>query len=167
MTELAAALQRRGHEVHVFTRPGYGSGGVWPIDGVWYHYCPHNLSRSLVDEVQEMCRSFVWHFSQTEDYIGHFDVVHAHDWLASNAMVWIKQARPDHSAVLTMHSTEYGRCGNNFWSGDSAPIRDHERHGTYCADRVIAVRGVEKRGDVDVQPARLEVPGDPQWCAGA
>jgi glycosyltransferase involved in cell wall biosynthesis len=144
VTELAAALERRGHEVHVFTRPGYGSGGFSRIDGVWYHYCPHNCNRSMVDEVQEMCRSFVWHFLQTEDYIGHFDVVHAHDWLASNAMVWIKQGRGDHRAVLTMHSTEYGRCGNNFWSGVSARVRDHERHGTYCADRVIAVSGMLK-----------------------
>ncbi len=141
VTEMASALQRRGHEVHVFTHPGYGSGGVARIDGVWHHYCPHNLNRNFVDEIQEMCRSFVWHFFQTEDHIGHFDVVHAHDWLAANAMVWIKQGRPDHRAVLTMHSTEYGRCGNNFWSGVSARIRDHERHGTYCADRVIAVSG--------------------------
>ncbi len=139
VTELAAALQRRGHESHVFTRPGYGSGGAQQIDGVWYHYCPFSLSRVFVEEVQEMCRSFVWHFFQTEDHIGHFDVVHAHDWLASNAMVWIKQGRPDHRAVLTMHSTEYGRSGNAFWNGPSERIRDHERHGTYCADRVIAV----------------------------
>lgn len=69
VTELAAALQRRGHEVHVFTRPGYGSGGVCRIDGVWYHYCPHNLSHSFVDEIQKMCRSFAWHFIQTEDYL--------------------------------------------------------------------------------------------------
>jgi glycosyltransferase involved in cell wall biosynthesis len=144
VTELAAALQRRGHEVHVFTRPGYGTGGVWPIDGVWYHYCPHNLNRNFVDEIQEMCRSFVWHFSQTEDHIGRFEVVHAHDWLTSNAMVWIKNSRPDHRAVLTMHSTEYGRSGNHFWGGVSARVRDHERHGTYCADRVIAVSGVLK-----------------------
>ena len=75
VTELAAALERRGHEVHVFTRPGYGSGGISRIDGVWYHYCPHNLSHSFVDEVQEMCRSFVWHFFETENYIGKFDVV--------------------------------------------------------------------------------------------
>ncbi|PYU92254.1 MAG: glycosyltransferase family 1 protein, partial [Acidobacteria bacterium] len=34
VTELAAALQRRGHEVHVFTRPGYGTGGVAQINGV-------------------------------------------------------------------------------------------------------------------------------------
>ncbi len=144
VTELAAALQRRGHDIHVFTRPGYGSGGVWQIDNVWYHYCPHNLKPNLVDETQEMCRSFVWHFFQTEDYIGHFDVVHAHDWMAANAMAWIKQGRRDHHAVLTMHSTEYGRCGNNFWNGTSARIRDHERHGTYCADHVIAVSGALK-----------------------
>jgi glycosyltransferase involved in cell wall biosynthesis len=144
VTELAAALQRKGHEVHVFTRPGYGTGGVRQVDGVWHHWCPHRLAANLVDEVQEMCRSFVWHFFQAEDHIGCFDVVHSHDWLASNAMVWIKQGRPDHHAVLTMHSTEYGRCGNNFWNGSSARVRDHERHGTCCADRVIAVSGALK-----------------------
>ena len=144
VTELAAALERRGHEVHVFTRPGYGSGGVSRIDSVWYHHCPHNLNRSFVDEIQDMCRSFVWHFLETENHLGHFDVVHAHDWLTANAMVWIKQARGDHRTVLTMHSTEFGRCGNNFWNGASARIRDHERHGTYCADRVIAVSNALK-----------------------
>jgi len=28
VAELSAALERRGHEVHVFTRPAYGTGGV-------------------------------------------------------------------------------------------------------------------------------------------
>ncbi|MCL5097114.1 MAG: glycosyltransferase family 4 protein [Candidatus Omnitrophica bacterium] len=144
VTELAAALQRRGNDVHVFTRPGSGGSNVRQIDGVWYHYCAYSGNPNLVDDIQQMCRSFVWHFFQTEDYIGHFDVVHAHDWLASNSMVWIRQGRPDHRAVLTMHSTECGRCGNNFWGGTSARIRDHERHGTFCADRVIAVSGVLK-----------------------
>src|SRR6185503_1303361 len=141
---LAAALERRGHEVHVFTRPAYGAGGVYRIDGVWYHFCPHGLSPHLVDEVAEMCRSFVWHFFQSEDYSGHYDVVHAHDWLAADAVAWIKLGRPDHCAVLTMHSTEYGRSGNNFWGGVSARIRDHERNGTYRADRVIAVSNALK-----------------------
>ena len=48
-----------------------------------------------------MCRSFVWHSLQTEDYIGHFDVIHARDWLASNAMVWLKQSRWDNIAEKT------------------------------------------------------------------
>lgn len=139
VTELAAALERRGHEMHVFTRPGEGAVGVRRIDGVWYHFCPHALRRNLVEEVQEMCRSFVWHFFQSEDYAGRYDLVHAHDWLAASALIWIKRGRPDHPAVLTMHSTEYGRCGNNFWPGACQGIRDHEWQATACADRVIAV----------------------------
>ena len=145
VTELAAALERKGHEVHVFTRAGFGLSSVSQKDGVWYHYCGFEPSRNLVDDVQNMCRSFASFFFQTEDYVGHFDVVHAHDWLASNAMVWIKQGRPNHRTILTMHSTEYGRCGNCFWGGASERIRNHERHGTYCADCVIAVSGALKK----------------------
>ncbi len=85
-----------------------------------------------------MCRSFVHVFYAVEDAVGRFDVVHAHDWLASNAAVWIKEGR-GRRAVLTMHSTEYGRNGNRFLGGQSHRVQDHERHGTYCADRVITV----------------------------
>jgi glycosyltransferase involved in cell wall biosynthesis len=91
-----------------------------------------------VDEVNNMCRAFVQRFNEVEDYVGRFDVVHAHDWLASNAVVWIKEGR-GRRAVLTMHSTEYGRNGNRHYAGQSARVQDHERHGTYCADRVITV----------------------------
>src|ERR1043166_180844 len=38
-----------------------------------------------------------------------------------------------------IYSSEYGRCGNNFWPGQSARIRDQERSATDCADRVIVV----------------------------
>ncbi|MFQ5454958.1 MAG: glycosyltransferase family 4 protein [Nitrospirota bacterium] len=138
VTELAAALERKGHEVHLFTRMGEGQPYYDRVDGVHYHKCPFNLCPNFVDEINEMCRSFVYHFFQTEDYAGHFDIVHAHDWLSSNAVVWIKEGRGKKS-VLTIHSSEYGRCGNNFWDGNSARVRDHERHGTYCADKVITV----------------------------
>lgn len=99
---------------------------------------PFFWNLDFLEEIQSMCRSFVHHLFAAEDYMGAgFDVVHAHDWLASNAMVWIQQGR-GRKGILTIHSTEYGRCGNNFWGGRSARIRDHERHGTYCADRVSA-----------------------------
>ncbi|HXG11564.1 MAG TPA: glycosyltransferase family 4 protein [Gemmataceae bacterium] len=138
VTELAAALERRGNEVHVFTRMGHGQAPYDRIHGVHYHRCPFQLNPNFVDEVNNMCRSFVHHFFQVEDGIGRFDIVHAHDWLASNAAVWIKEGRR-HKTVLTMHSTEYGRNGNRHFGGQSARIADHERHGTYCADRVITV----------------------------
>lgn len=139
VTEVAAALERKGHEVHVFTRMGGGQPHLERIHGVWYHRCPFSLHPNFVEEIQNMCRSFVHHVFATEDHMGAgFDVIHAHDWLAALGMTWIKQGR-GRKGILTMHSTEYGRCGNNFWAGQSARIRDHERHGTYCADRVATV----------------------------
>ncbi|MBN2021573.1 MAG: glycosyltransferase family 4 protein [Pirellulales bacterium] len=138
VTELGAALQRRGHEVHVFTRAGQGQREYDEIHGVHYHRCHFALNPSFVDEVNNMCRSFVSCYNGVEDCVGRFDIVHAHDWLASNAAVWIKEGR-GRKAVLTIHSTEYGRNGNQFFGGQAPRVQDHERHGTYCANRVITV----------------------------
>ena len=138
VTELAAALQRRKHEVHVFTRQGHQQPPYDCVHGVHYHRCPFPLNPNFVDEVNNMCRSFVHTFFAVEDYVRRFDIVHGHDWLASNAVVWIKEGR-GRKTILTMHSTEYGRNGNRFFGGQSSRVQDHERHGTYCADRVITV----------------------------
>jgi glycogen synthase len=138
VTELGAGLQRRGHEVHVFTRGGAGQPHYDNIHGVHYHRCAFPLSPNFVDEINNMCRAFVNAFYSVEDTCGKFDIVHAHDWLASNAAVWIKEGR-GRKAVLTMHSTEYGRNGNKFFGGQAIRVQDHERHGTFCADRVITV----------------------------
>ncbi len=143
-TELAAALERKGNEVHLFTRMAPGSTPYQRIEGVHYHRCPFRLNPSFIDEIQEFNRSLVHHVADTERSVGPFDIIHAHDWLASNAMVWLKEACR-RRVVLTVHSTEYGRCGNQFYSGASQRIRDHERHGTYCADRVITVSGALKK----------------------
>ncbi|MBN2482847.1 MAG: glycosyltransferase family 4 protein [Candidatus Omnitrophica bacterium] len=139
ITELAAALARKGHEIHVFTRVG-DPGQPWYecIHGVHYHRCPYSFHSDFIEETNNMCRSFVDAFFQTENHIGRFDIVHAHDWLTANALDWIKKGR-GHKGVFTLHSTEYGRCGNNFFNGNSERIRHHEWLGTYCADRVIAV----------------------------
>ncbi|MGA9057001.1 MAG: glycosyltransferase family 4 protein [Terriglobia bacterium] len=138
VTELAAALERKGNEVHVFTRMGPGQSHYQLIHGVHYHRCPFQLHSDFVEEVNNMCRSFVHYVLATEDFIGPFDIIHAHDWLAANAMIWIKQGR-GRKTVLTVHSTEYGRCGNDFYGGRCARVRHQERAGTYWADRVIAV----------------------------
>jgi len=138
VTELGAALYRRKHEVHIFTRTGHNQPHYSNIDGVHYHRCSFGLSPNFVDEINNMCRAFVKCYFEVEDSIGKFDIVHAHDWLASNAVTWIKEGR-GRKTVLTMHSTEYGRNGNKHYAGQSQRVTDHERHGTYCADRVITV----------------------------
>jgi glycosyltransferase involved in cell wall biosynthesis len=144
VTELAAVLARKRHEVHVFTRRAPGQRGHDLIENVHYHRCTYAAHHDFVDDINNMCRAFVDRMFEVEDLIGHFDIVHAHDWLAANAMIWIKQGR-DHKCLLTIHSTEYARCGNAFHSGRSQRISDQERAGIYWADRVIAVSGVTKK----------------------
>ena len=138
VTELSAALQRRGHEVHVFTRQGEGQPYYENVLGVHHHRVSFPLRPDFVDEMHGLCGSLVDRAWEVEGLAGAFDVLHAHDWLTANAMVWAKEGRRRKS-VLTMHSTEYGRNGNQFFGGNAARVQDHERRGTYCADRVITV----------------------------
>jgi glycosyltransferase involved in cell wall biosynthesis len=141
VTELAAALRRRGHDVHVFVRLGQGQSTYDLIDGVHYHRCPIDLDPDFVTEMNNMCNSFVYYMVQTEAHQGAaFDIVHGHDWLCAKGVV---QAKNDHGrrTVLTVHSTEYGRCSNVCHNGMSARIRTVEAEGVYVADRVITVSG--------------------------
>ena len=139
VSELASALQRKGHEVHVFTRLG-NPKHAWYEDiyGVHYHRCPYSSHHDFIEEMNNMCQSFVESFYQTEDHIGAFDIVHAHDWLTALALKRIKNEKGRRS-IFTMHSTEYGRCGNQFWGGNSERVRHIEWEATYHADQVIAV----------------------------
>ena len=59
VTELAAGLTRRGHEVHVFTRQGPNQPHYSNIHGVHYHRCAFALNPSFIDEINNMCRAFV------------------------------------------------------------------------------------------------------------
>ena len=135
---LASGLARLGHEVHVFTRLGHGQTTHTTIDAVHYHRCPYHGHSDFVEDVDDMCRAFVDHVFRIEDAVGHFDVVHAHDWLTANALIWIKQGR-GHRGVLTIHATEYARCGNALHDGQSRRVRDREWAGLYWADQIIAV----------------------------
>jgi glycosyltransferase involved in cell wall biosynthesis len=141
VTELAAALQRRGHEVHVFARLAEGQTTYALIDGVHYHRCPIDLHPDFVTEMNNMCNSFVYFMGQAEAYQGaRFDIVHGHDWLCGKGIVQAKNDRRSR-VVMTFHSSEYGRCGNNRYGGQAERVRAIEAEGAYCADRVIAVSG--------------------------
>jgi glycosyltransferase involved in cell wall biosynthesis len=144
VSELAAALREQGHSVTIFTRRQSGQPYYSRIDGVHYYRCTYPPNPDFVESVNNMCRSFVDHLFEVEDRFGPFDVVHAHDWLTANAMIWIKQGRGRRS-ILTVHSTEYGRCGNNFYGGQCERVRMQEQAGISWADRVIVVSNALSR----------------------
>lgn len=142
LTELAAGLERRGHEVHVFVRTGAEQKPYELIDGVHVHRIAFELSADFVQEVTNMCNAMVHFMLETETFMNcKFDVCHAHDWLAAPAVINIKRNH-GRCCVFTVHSTEFGRCGNNVYGGQSARIRSLEGEAVELADRVIAVSGV-------------------------
>ena len=140
VSELSAALAQFGHEVHIYTRRGENQPGYDLIDGVHYHRCAFDPAPEFVTSMERMSDSFVWHLAEEESWSGRaYDVVHGHDWLVGPALRRIKDehGRP---VVMTVHSTEYGRCGNElFWHGQSQRIRELEWEATFIANRVVCV----------------------------
>ena len=141
VTELAAGLERRGHEVHVYSRTGDGQLPYEIVDGVHIHRVPIALDPDFIAECNNMCNSFCWFMRESEEFQGaSFDLCHGHDWLAAKAVVQCKNM--GRATVATIHSTEYGRCGNVNYGGQSERIRKIEEEVAFVADRVISVSGV-------------------------
>ncbi len=111
VAELAAGLQRRGHDLHVITRRKENQSHHDCIDGVNYHRIDHGSSENEIERVDFMCQAMAHRFREITSMIGKFEIVHAHDWLAANAMKYAMDGFGT-PGVLTMHSTEYCRDGN-------------------------------------------------------
>ncbi len=156
VSELSQALHQRGHDVHVLTRMGPNQSRYDCIDGVHYHRCPFEPHPDFVTYIEQMCDAFMSRLKDAESfYDSPFDVIHGHDWLSAKALVRTKNEL-NRRTVLTVHSTEFGRCGNELRSGMSCRIRAVEREGAYVADRVICV----SRALRDEVARLYEVPND-------
>lgn len=149
VTELAAALERAGHDVHVFTRSRPHQEAEEWHDGVCYHLVEMPSRHQFIDGIALFNKQLVARFDDVSSASGPFDVVHAHDWLTVAAMSMVEEhfAIP---SILTVHSTEYGRSGNVFSpADDSVRIIEIERLGMLCASHVIAVSAYTKRELID------------------
>lgn len=138
VSELAAALSRGGDEVHVLTRLGFGQSPYAFVEGVHYHRCAYDSRPDFISDIDSMCGALVDNLWQIEDYCGSIDVVHSHDWLTAKAVTWVKLGR-EKRVVTTIHSTEYGRCGNRLLDGASRAIRKREWEIQHASDALIAV----------------------------
>ncbi|MDY6965918.1 MAG: glycosyltransferase family 4 protein [Halobacteriota archaeon] len=138
ITQFAEALHRLGNEVHVFARVLCEQNRHEEINGVMYHRCFSDFNSDFISEIDTMCNSFSNSFSEVEKTYGEFDVVHGHDWVIVNALSQIK-AKSKAKIIFTVHSTEFGRCGNNFYKGMPRVIRDLEWCGVRISDKIIVV----------------------------
>lgn len=139
VTSLAESLVVGGDEVHVFTRMGEGQARHDIIGGVHYHRCPFDPNADFMTYVARMGEATASRVAEAESFYGRaFDVVHGHDWLAVPAMSRLRDGLRA-PLVLTLHSTEYGRCGNRLVDGPSRAVRDLEWLGAFHAASVICV----------------------------
>jgi glycosyltransferase involved in cell wall biosynthesis len=125
--------------VFPYDRPDVrGIGGAF-FDAV-YRY-----NDLVVSKVEECIRQGV-----------RYDLVHCHDWLTMKAGVRLSE-RWGVPLVVTVHSTEFDRCG---WLFPNQWFVDVEREGMLRADRVIAVSEFTKRVIVErygVDPGKVSV----------
>lgn len=145
VSDLSGALTSLGQEVHLVTRRAPGQAPHEIIGGVHYHRCDYPTFSDLFDDINSMCRQFADQVFRLESLVGPFDVIHSHDWLTANALIWIKRNR-NRIGVLTTHSTEYARRGNATPNNSASSRTRHlEGSGTKCADLIIAVSGAVAR----------------------
>lgn len=140
VSELAAGLERRGHDIHVFTRRKSWQSTYDRIDGVHYHRIDHGVSENFVESMDWMCKAMAHRFHEVTSFVGKFELVHAHDWLTGNVLKYVSDGFGTPS-ILTMHSTEYGRDGNVLYDGFARWIRDTEAAACFHAKMIISVSG--------------------------
>jgi len=127
-TNLAETLARV-HEVHFFTR----GPGPDEVNGVHYHYCSPQ-GGNIVDYCKDLSLQAVALFRGEDS--PPFDLLHFHDWHFVEALHILRDRR----TVLSFHSTEYGRNGNQkggWW--EFGEISGKEWYGAYIAKRVATV----------------------------
>ena len=139
VSELSEALAKRGHEVHIFTRRG-DFDTYDRINGVHYQRVMAKDLGDLLAQMDKMSDAMYDRFGAVQKIFGQFDIVHCHDWHPVSALVRIK-ADFGTPSVLTMHSTEWGRCGNH--SGDER-IAHREWLGGYASSQIIATTQLMK-----------------------
>ncbi len=136
VTELAEALSEKGHEVHIFTQSGW-MRDYDKINGVHYQRCRCDQSGGIVHQMDRMCDAMCDRFESVQNKFGAFDVLHGHDWHPVTALNRIKH-NYGNEFVVTYHSTEWGRNGNQFgdwW--EAREISHREWLGGYEAREVI------------------------------
>lgn len=135
-TNLAETLVQQNHDVHFFTR---GSIPDQEVRGVQYHYCQPS-GKNIVEYCDTMSRQMVEQFHKI-DREQKFDLLHFHDWHPVQALHLLK----DRNTILTFHSTEYGRNGNQYgdwW--EFKEISGKEWYGGLIAKRTTAVSSTLK-----------------------
>jgi len=90
-----------------------------------------------------MCKSMVYYFNETENFIGNFDIIHGHDWHVVLALDELKKVKGKRLFLLFIR-LNMEEMVIIFHDGKARDISNIEWYGTYIADRVIVCSNAMK-----------------------
>lgn len=133
--ELYPELVQLGHEIHLLTIATDRAPHFEVIEGVHVHRVPVAPHATFFGWVANMNQSLGAHGGKLIQELGGVDLIHAHDWLVSDAAIALKHLFKI-PLVATIHATEFGRY-NGLHTADHHYIDRHERELVFNAWRVI------------------------------
>ncbi|MFM5998443.1 MAG: glycosyltransferase family 4 protein [Dolichospermum sp.] len=108
VAELYPELIKLGHDIHLIT-PEFGQAALYEVvEGIHIHRVQVAASRDFLHWVVNLNESMGAYGGKLLGENGPFDLIHAHDWLVSDAAITLKYIFKI-PLIATIHATEYGR----------------------------------------------------------
>ncbi|OKH25650.1 glycoside hydrolase [Hydrococcus rivularis NIES-593] len=135
VAEIYPELVKLGHEVRLITVEFGQAPGYEEVEGVRVHRVPVAPAHNFFHWVVNMNDSMGYYGGKLIVEEGPFDILHAHDWLVSDAAIALKHHFKI-PLVATFHATEYGRH-NGIYTEEQRYIASKEGNLAYNAWRII------------------------------
>ena len=135
VAELYPEIVKIGYEVHLITVEVDNAATYEVIEGIHIHRVAVAQGHDFFHWVANMNESMGAHGVNLIAEVGHFDLIHAHDWLVGDAAIALKHSFKI-PLIATIHATEYGR-NNGIYQEGQKYIHGKEQTLVYNAWRVI------------------------------
>ena len=135
VAELYPEIVKIGYEVHLITVEVDNAATYEVIEGIHIHRVAVAQGHDFFHWVVNMNESMGAYASNLIAEVGHFDLIHAHDWLVGDAAIALKHNFKI-PLIATIHATEYGR-NNGIYQEGQKYIHGQEQTLVYNAWRVI------------------------------
>ncbi len=135
VAELYPEIVKLGYEVHLITVEVANAATYEVIEGIHIHRVAVAHGHDFFHWVANMNESMGAYGGNLIAEVGHFDLIHAHDWLVGDAAIALKHSFKI-PLIATIHATEYGRNQGIYQEGHKY-IHGKEHSLVYNAWRVI------------------------------
>jgi glycosyltransferase involved in cell wall biosynthesis len=132
--ELYPELVKLGHEIHLVTVQTGNLLVEEVVEGIYVHRVVVPDFYSDLQSIARMNRSTI-EYSKNLLESGSFDLIHAHDWMVTEAAIALHQSYRL-PIVATIHATEFGRH-NGIHNAHSNHIHEQEQRLVAAAERTI------------------------------